>query len=108
MHALEHLGELVAVAARDWRSSACSMVISSTSICSCTLAQRERCRPSSSICWSSSRCTRSSRAGNLGLAPLVAERHADQRDRREQRIDRIVGERAAQLQRLDLRRRATA
>ena len=40
---------------------------------------------------------------DLGLAVSVAERDTEQRDRRHQRIDGIVGERRAQLQRLDLR-----
>ena len=46
--------------------------------------------------------TLASRGRDLGLAILVAERHAKQRQRRHQRIHRIVGEGRAQLERLDL------
>ena len=41
--------------------------------------------------------------GDLLLAVLIAQRHTEQRQSRHQCIHRIVGERRAQLQRLDLR-----
>ena len=41
--------------------------------------------------------------GDFTLAIIVGERHPEQRDRGHQRVDRLVRERRAQLQRLDLR-----